>query len=237
VVALSKKSEKQLAGWRGKYWYDITTIPTGVDVIKRPTGVKQIEEFKSQYGIASDDQVVLYAGRLSAEKNLDILIPMIKKVIRSCPKARLLYVGDFEYRKVLEATAKKSGVGDRITFTGALPRDYLGVVYASADIFVFPSITDTQGLVLHEAAQAGLPFVIIDHDVTEVVRKDENGLIASNSPVSLANCVIKLLQNDELRKKFGKRSKQLATMYSEFAQTKKLEQLFINLIDSKNNVN
>jgi len=98
---------------------------------------------------------------------------------------------------------------------------------------VFPSITDTQGLVLHEAAQAGLPFVIIDCDVTEVVRENENGLVARNTAANLTTCVIKLLKDDELRQKFGERSKQLAKMYSEFAQTKKLEQIYIDALAAK----
>lgn len=225
VIALSQKSKKQLESWRNPYWYEVSVLPTGVDVLKKPT-LKQVAAFKSKYDIAEDDKVVLYAGRLSSEKNLDILIPAIKRVLRKEPKARLLYVGDFEYRATLEQAARNSGVGSRITFTGSLPRQYLGTVYAAADVFAFPSLTDTQGLVLNEAANAGLPFVIIDRQVSEVVINGENGFIAANNVKSLSDNILKLLSNKKLREKFGKRSQELAAMFSEKSQTKKLVDIF-----------
>jgi glycosyltransferase involved in cell wall biosynthesis len=225
VIALSQKSEKQLASWRTDYWYDITTIPTGINALKKPTDA-QVSQFKKMHDMSEDDEIILYAGRLSAEKNLDILIPMIKKVLKKRPNARLLYVGDFDYREALEQMAADSGVGDRITFTGAMPREDLGVAYASAKVFAFPSLTDTQGLVLHEAAHAGLPFVLIDRDVSEVVRDGENGFVARPTAASFAECVLKLLEDDVLREEFAEASKRLARTYGEYAQTKKLEQIY-----------
>jgi glycosyltransferase involved in cell wall biosynthesis len=225
VIALSQKSEKQLAGWRTDYWYDITTIPTGINALRKPTDA-QVAQFKKMHDMSEDDEIILYAGRLSAEKNLDLLIPMIKKVLKKRPHARLLYVGDFDYREALEQMAADSGVGDRITFTGAMPREELGVAYASAKIFAFPSLTDTQGLVLHEAAHAGLPFVLVDRDVSEVVRDGENGFVARPTASSFADCVLKLLEDDELREQFGEASKRLARTFGEYAQTKKLEQIY-----------
>jgi glycosyltransferase involved in cell wall biosynthesis len=225
VIALSQKSEKQLASWRTDYWYDITTIPTGINALKKPTDA-QVAQFKKMHDMSEDDEIILYAGRLSAEKNLDLLIPMIKKVLKKRPNARLLYVGDFDYREALEQMAADSGVGDRITFTGAMPREDLGVAYASAKVFAFPSLTDTQGLVLHEAAHAGLPFVLIDRDVSEVVRDGENGFVARPTAASFAECVLKLLEDDLLREEFGEASKRLARTYGEYAQTKKLEQIY-----------
>lgn len=225
VIALSEKSRKQLVSWQKEYSYEVTVMPTGIDALPEPKGT-DVMDFRNRYDIATDDEVVLYAGRLSAEKNLEILIPSIKKVLETRPRARLLYVGDFEYKAALEQLALDSGVDDRITFTGSLSRDYLGVVYAAADLFVFPSLTDTQGLVVHEAAHAGLPFVIIDGLVTEVVRDGENGIIAKNNARSLADAIVKILSDDKLAREFGKKSKELAVEYSERGQTKKLEKLY-----------
>lgn len=233
VIALSQKSQQQLEGWRGEYWYDVTCIPTGVDALKVPSAT-QLRTFKQTYGIAPADEVVLYAGRLSAEKNLDVLIPMIEQVFASRPNARLLYVGDFEYRETLEQLAADSGVADRITFTGALPREDLGVAYAAADVFVFPSLTDTQGLVLHEAAQASLPFVLIDRNVSEVVRDNENGYVADNTAESLAHCVLRLLGDDATRARFGARSRELAQQYGEYVQTEKLEEIYLSALRAPN---
>jgi glycosyltransferase involved in cell wall biosynthesis len=109
-------------------------------------------------------------------------------------------------------------------------------VYAAADIFAFPSLTDTQGIVLHEAAHAGLPFIIVDRYVSEVVRDGENGFVARNNPTHFAECIIKLLKDKKLRQEFGEASKRLARQYGEYSQTKKLEMIYQNaLIDHSQN--
>jgi len=227
VLAMSPKSVKQLEEWKAKtqYEFDIKLLPTGIDAMKKPSA-EELEAFRARYGIAATDEVVLYVGRLAAEKNLSILIPAIRRVLKARPKARLLFVGDFEYRDALEQQAAKSGVGERITFTGALPRETLGVAYAAGDVFVFPSLTDTQGLVLNEAAHAGLPFVILDPEVTLVVEDGVNGLVARNTVVDIANKVTTLLKSPKLREQYGAESKRLAAQYTEYAQTKALEEIY-----------
>ena len=87
------------------------------------------------------------------------------------PKSKLLFVGDFEYRKTLEKMAAETDFADRIIFTGAMPREDLGVAYKVMNVFTFPSLKDTQGWVLHEAAHAGKPIVIIDKGVSEVCER------------------------------------------------------------------
>ena len=72
-------------------------------------------------------------------------------------------------RKTLEKLAAETDFADRIIFTGAMPREDLGVAYKVMNVFTFPSLKDTQGWVLHEAAHAGKPIVIIDKEVSEVV--------------------------------------------------------------------
>lgn len=232
IISLSKKSKYQLESWRGVYDYDVDLIPTGIDALPTPTKT-QVKEFREKHGIADDDEVVLYVGRLAAEKNLDMLIPSLRRVLRTHPKAKLLFVGNFEYREVLERKAARSGFKDRITFTGSLPREQLGVAYAVGDIFVFPSLTDTQGLVLHEAAHAGLPFVITDPDVTQVVVDGENGIVVRNTIASMSEGIVKLLDDDALRARYGKNSKKLAAQYTEFAQTKKLEAVYLQALENR----
>lgn len=232
VIALSPKSKKQLESWQIEYDYDVQVIPTGIDALPKPTA-EQVRQFRKSYGIADDDEVILYVGRLAAEKNLDMLMPVLRRVLRVRPKARLLYVGDFDYRETLEKKAAKSGMSDRITFTGSLPRDYLGVVYASAKVFAFPSRTDTQGLVLHEAAHAGLPIVITDAHLSQVVKDGENGYIVRNTTAAFSDAVIKILKDDTLRAEFGKASRKLASECTEFSQTKKLEALYQRAVEPK----
>jgi 1,2-diacylglycerol 3-alpha-glucosyltransferase len=232
VIAVSRKSKQQLESWRGKYEYDVALLPTGVDPLPRPTKT-QIKQFRAEWGIAPDDEVFTNIGRIGAEKNLAILIPALKKILQKHPKARLVYVGDFDYLETLKQLARESGVNDRITFTGRIDRQQLGVAYAAADIFVFPSVMDTQGLVVHEAANAGLPIVYVDRFVTEAVIEGENGFVARNSAASIAAKIMILLEDSEKRKAFGAASKKVARKYSEYGQTRKLEQIYIEAIDRR----
>lgn len=232
VIALSQKSKKQLESWMDgeEYSYPIEVLPTGIDALPEPTN-EQLSEFRSQYDFEDDDEIVTYVGRLGAEKNLASLVPMIEEVLQSRPKAKLLYVGDFEYKQTLERLAEESVASDRIVFTGALPRKSLGTVYKATSVFVFPSLTDTQGLVIHEAALAGCPIVLVDSGVSEVVEDGVNGFIARDSE-DMAEKVVRILSDEQLQSAFSKASKELAGRFTEANQTKKLEILYEKAISS-----
>jgi len=227
VVALSRKSKAQLESWQksDNYRYTVTLKPDGVTPLRESTKAEQTA-FREQFDIAADDQLVTFVGRLGAEKNLALLIPVIEQVHVAHPKARLLFVGDFEYRETLESLARESLCPERITFTGALPREDLGRVYDTSSVFAFPSLTDTQAWVLHEATHAGLPVVMIDPELSEVVFDDENGYIVPNDVSPFAEAVGHLLGDPKLHKRFSKKSRELASQFTEEGQVKKLEKLY-----------
>lgn len=172
----------------------------------------------------------MYVGRIASEKNLAVLVPALEQLILSGTQARLVFVGDFDYRKTLEAIAAASTVARNISFTGKIERTKLGAVYAAADIFVFPSQTDTQGLVLHEAAQAGLPLIVCDAEVTEVARHDHNAQVVPSDPAAIAKAAQLILSDDNLRRRYGTASKRLARQYSEQLQAQKVSDLLAGLV-------
>ncbi len=115
-----------------------------------------------------DAPLLLYIGRLSAEKEID----RIKPVLESIPGARLALVGDGPYREELE----KHFEGTNTNFVGYLAGEELASAYASADVFVFPSRTETLGLVLLEAMAAGCPVVAANSGgIPDIVTNGENG--------------------------------------------------------------
>ncbi|PID33441.1 hypothetical protein CR969_00690 [Candidatus Saccharibacteria bacterium] len=231
VITLSRKSYNQLKSWqRPGYEYDLTLLPNGVDAIKPPT-TKQLEEFKKKWGIRSRDEVYGFVGRLGEEKNLTVLIKAFNAIGKARPRAKLMFVGDFDYREALEELASKTKYPDRIIFTGAMPREELGVAYATFDVFAFPSLKDTQGWVLHEAAHAKLPIVMIDRELSEVVIDGESGYLVRNSAAAMSRAIIDLLSHPSKREKFGKRSKQLASRFTEKNQTAKVAKLYQRVID------
>ena len=112
----------------------------------------------------------------------------------------------------------------------------LGVVYEVMKVFTFPSLKDTQGWVLHEAAHAGKPIVIIDTEVSEVVKDGINGYFAENTPESVAEKVISILKSPKKQAEFSAESKKLARKFTERSQVKKLEKLYQSLIETRKNL-
>ncbi|HET8690188.1 MAG TPA: glycosyltransferase [Candidatus Saccharimonadales bacterium] len=232
VIALSRKSQKQLESWQyaDHYTYEVSLLPNGVNALKKPTA-KQLAAFQETWGIEKNDEVVGFVGRLGSEKNLVLLLKAFEKVAKQRPKAKLLFVGDFEFREVLEELANKSKARERIIFTGALPRETLGRVYASMKLFVFPSLTDTQGWAVHEAALTGLPLILIDRDLSEVMEDGINGYFAKNQVGDLADRMLDILKSPKKQRDFGMESKKLARRFTEKRQVSKLVRLYERAID------
>lgn len=230
VIALSRKSQAQLESWRheDRHMYDLTMLPNGVDALPKPKKA-ELDEFRAKWGILKKDELMTFVGRLGAEKNLAMLIPTLEHVLKKRPNAKLMFVGDFEFRETLEELARNSSAHDRIIFTGAMERQKLGVAYAASKVFVFPSTKDTQGWVVHEAAHAGLPMVLIDKMLSEVLEDGMNGYFAENDPKDFADKVVKILSSRryKLMSAYGK---SLAAKYTEKRYIRKLEAVYKSAI-------
>jgi glycosyltransferase involved in cell wall biosynthesis len=116
------------------------------------------ESFWSDRGAAHGSFVLLYVGRVSREKGLELLAEAFRDLVTSGVHAVLAIVGDGPYRKEMERALE----GYPAIFTGYLEGEQLQTAYASADLFVFPSATDTFGNVVLEAQASGLPVVVSD---------------------------------------------------------------------------
>lgn len=234
VITLSRKSTTQLSGWQDEdhYKYPIVMMPNGVTPIPKPSAA-DLRDFRETWGIAERDEVFGFVGRLGEEKNLPLLIDVLGKVLKKRPRAKLLFVGDFEFREELEKLADKKDYRDRIVFTGAIQRDELGAAFSAMKIFTFPSLKDTQAWVLHEAAQFGLPVVMADPDLSEVVFDGVNGAIVKNSPTAFANAVIEILSSPKKQQAYSMESKKLARKFTVPGQVKKLEKLYRDIIKKR----
>ncbi len=229
VITTSKKMENKLKSWPVQQ--KIETIATGVDPLPQNQDFKKY--FAKKFELESEDEVILYAGRLSIEKNLDLLLDAFELVAASRPKAKLLLVGDFQYRHNLEEKASRSSYKDRIIFAGQVQRDELGAVYTIADVFAFPSLTDCQALVLNEAALSGLPLVWCDEDLNEVLIDDKTGYRSSNDPTDFAQKLEEILSQPKLKSELGHNAKSEAEKYSEKRQTEKLEKALETVLKTR----
>jgi 1,2-diacylglycerol 3-alpha-glucosyltransferase len=137
----------------------IETIPSGIDVGAFGAG-RRSERIRESAGVSRNDRLLLYVGRLAKEKNLDLLLGALAQA--NDASLRLVVAGDGPQRADLERRARSAGIAANVRFLGVLSRDDLPGLYASADAFVMPSTTETQGIVLAEALAAGLPVIAAD---------------------------------------------------------------------------
>jgi glycosyltransferase involved in cell wall biosynthesis len=158
--------ELQEAGYR-----HLKLVARGVDVL-RFDAAHRSDDLRAQWGAARDDLVIGCVGRLAPEKNLNIVVAAFESIRRAHPRARLVLVGDGPMRKELQAGCPEA------IFAGQRIGADLAAHYASADLFLFPSITETFGNVTTEAMASGLAVVAFDYAAAgRLIRHGENGML------------------------------------------------------------
>jgi len=187
----------------------ITIVPTGVDVERFRPGDRIAA--RAALGVPGDDPLLLYVGRLDREKSVDRIVAAFARLHGTLPQARLALVGSGTESARLQTMAATGPGGDRIVFWSARAHSELPVYYQAADVFVFASQTETQGLVLAEAAACGLPVVCVaGAGCDEVVRDGETGVLTKNDPGAMADAAIALLLDRGRRATMGIRARQVA---------------------------
>lgn len=140
-------------------------------------------------------QVLLYIGRLAREKNLDFLMTVFALIQTKLPDTILMLVGGGPDRERLENLADKLKIRSSLIITGFVDHAVIGCYASLADIFVFPSDSETQGLVLLEAMAAGVPAVAVKAPGCEDVLNDGGGLLVPLNEQVFSNAVIELLSD------------------------------------------
>ncbi|XP_015960884.1 sulfoquinovosyl transferase SQD2 [Arachis duranensis] len=163
--------------------------------------------------------LIIHVGRLGVEKSLDFL----KRIMDKLPEARIAFIGDGPYREELE----KMFEGMPVVFTGMLGGEELSQAYASGDVFVMPSESETLGLVVLEAMSSGIPVVgARAGGIPDIIPTDQEGKIGYlYTPGDLEDCMSKLeplLLNRELRETMGKAARQEMEKYDWRAATRKI---------------
>lgn len=173
----------------------ITIVPTGVQAPPMMDRSRAREILR----IPLADRVLLYAGRLAPEKNIDLLLRAVAAVMGEVRDVRLVLVGDGPARVALSRLARDLKVGDRVSFVGAVSREAVDNYYAAADLFVFASMTETQGLVVTEAMSHGLPVVVVQGGgACEHVIEGSNGFVSRNDVGEFSSLVVKCLSDEAL---------------------------------------
>jgi len=187
----------------------IAVVPTGIDLTRFRPGDR--EAARRSLGVGAGEPLVLYVGRLDREKSVDRVLSAFERVASTIPAARLVLVGQGTEAERLRRVAASLPVADRIRFLGLRPHDSLAECYQAADVFLFASETETQGLVLAEAAACGLPAVAVNAaGCDEVVRDGDTGILTKGDPAALAEAAIGLLLDPERRRAMARRAREMA---------------------------
>lgn len=156
---------------------------------------KRSQPLRSTWGASSQDLVITLVGRLAKEKNAELVLAAYRAIQVSHPCAKLVFVGDGPLRQALQASCPEA------IFAGVQKDEDLAVHYASADLFLFPSLTETYGNVVPEALASGLAVVSYAHAAAkELIATGLNGMqVAFNDEAAFVSAAVKVACSESLR--------------------------------------
>jgi glycosyltransferase involved in cell wall biosynthesis len=222
ITLTDVEAEQHLAlgiGRRGQF----ATIPSGVDlepILSTPP-----------IRLVANGPVVGTVARLVPIKGIQHLIEAAPTILKPCPQARFLLVGDGELRPALEEKARALGLGDRITFAGF--REDVPSLIAGMDVFVLPSLNEGLGRVLIMAMALGKPIVATRvGGVPELLDEGEAGLLVPpGDPAALADAISSLLVDPARAKALGEAGRRRALRYSAESMLHALAKLYREVMD------
>jgi glycosyltransferase involved in cell wall biosynthesis len=207
----------------------VTVIPTGIPLQKFENG--DSGWLRDNFDIPPENKILLFVGRLSKEKNLDFLIETFRIIKDQIPRTSLVLTAQGPLEDELKTLCLQLGLSFQdVVFTGAVPYDTLGNVYHSADLFVFSSLTETQGLVLTEAMACGLPVVAVRASgVQDMVDDGVDGILTNLDTEELASAVCRVLSDDILYQHLQKNALLKAESLSARSMALRLEDIYERL--------
>lgn len=206
-------------------------IPTGIDSTFFTQDKVRDERVKramlERFPRLAKGPILLFVGRVGQEKNVAFLFGVLERVRQKYQDVSLLFVGDGPYRVALQKHATSLGLGAECLFSGYVPRDDLPSIYPLADVFVFPSKTETQGLVTIEAMICGTPVVAIgEMGTADVMNGDNGGFMVPDDVEQFTGRVLELLGDKELRAAKSAEAREYAQLWTVEGMTHKLLRIY-----------
>ena len=213
----------------------IHIAPTGIQMAKFESGMGS--RFRAKHNIPEDRQLLLHVGRVAHEKNIGFLLNMVARLKVDHPQVLFLICGEGPAKNDLEQQAKRMGLVDNVMFVGYLDRETeLLDCYRAADVFVFASRTETQGLVLLEAMALGVAVVSTAVMGTiDILSPNRGALVAEENTEDFSAKVSRLLNNRELRLSIGDEGRRYAETWSAPATARRVVDIYQGVIDGHGN--
>ncbi|RHX93478.1 glycosyltransferase family 4 protein [Leptospira yasudae] len=224
IISPSHLIEKQLREFGLKT--KIAVISNGLDLTSFKGTIKQLNAAPR----------LLHVGRISYEKNCDVILNAFKLIHDEIPDATLTIIGDGPALPSLKVQAQNLGVENAVTFTGFIKREQLPEEYPKYDLFLTASTMETQGLVILESVACGLPAVGVDSfAIPELIHDGKNGYIAKPFDVKgIAEKAVAILKDPELYERFSKESIKISKGHEMNACVDKMEEVYKTVASVKN---
>ncbi len=222
-----------------KYREKVKVIPNGINLKEFDIPISK-EECRKKLGLPVEKDIVLFLGALTPKKGPDILLKAMSEVIKSHSDAILILAGSGMMRKELEKLSQKLGIKGNVKFTGFVEERLKPLYYKASDIFVLPSIIKTEvfPVTLLEASASGLPMITSNLSTFKcIVEENFNGLFARTGDENdLANKILYLLENKDVRRRLGNNAKKRALDFSWDKIAKETERVYMELINDENRI-
>ena len=198
--------------FKEKYQVDrnIHIIPTGIELERFYTeniDKKKLASIKRKEKITKDDFIAIFIGRLAQEKNVVFLLDVMKDLVPSLPKLKLLIVGDGPDYDLYKEIIEKDHLENNVIMTGKVAWEEVSYYYHLSDIFLTASHTETQGLTVIEAmASSVVPICIDDESFKNTVIDGLNGRIFNNEK-ECKEIITELYNDNELTKKLSNQAR------------------------------
>jgi len=201
------------------------------DVVAAVAAEDEATAFRALAQIPAGRPLVTYVGRVAHEKNIEFLVKVFVEVRRTVPAAMLVIAGEGPARESLRQMTARLGLERDVHFAGYLDRNTaLLDCYAAANVFVFASRTETQGLVLLEAMAQGAPIVsTAELGTRSVLKPDCGALVVEEKLQPFAAAVTRLLQDEGLRNELAERGRTYAKTWSSAVMARRLADLYQSL--------
>ena len=188
-------------GYKGEY----IIMPNGVDLPLGRVSDEEVRSVSSDYDLPQGVPVFLFVGRMFWYKGIRLILDALEGLKSQGTDFRMVFVGGGADFDEIKAYSEKLRLNDRVFFTGALKsRDSIRAWYCRADLFLFPSTYDTNGLVVREASSCSLPSVLVSGScAAEGVTDGQNGFFISETAASLAVLLDRLCKNRDLMNRVG----------------------------------
>ncbi len=219
---------------RKKFQVPVEALSNGVDLSKFHPG-KATNRAYRKFHLPKDRPIIMYVGRVDPEKSISNVVLAFAGLLESVPEAMLAIVGDGTDRRHLQDLVKSLGIEQSVRFVGRVSLAEATQLYKMATIFATASETETQGIVLIEAAATGLPLVAVDAGaVKELCQHKQNGLLVERGDIdAMTDAFVRILRDEELRKKFSAKSIEIAQKHDLNRTLMRFEEIYREAIKLK----